>query len=50
LKSDIGETKNLASILPEKTATLKAMLNEWVTKNYNKKLEPNPNWNGKDLK
>jgi arylsulfatase A-like enzyme len=50
LKSDIGETKNLASILPEKTAALKEMLNNWVTKNYNKKLEPNPNWNGKDLK
>ncbi|WP_310560556.1 sulfatase [Flavobacterium sp.] len=50
LKSDIGETKNLASSLPEKTAALKAMLNNWVTKNYNKKLEPNPNWNGIDLK
>ena len=50
LKSDIGETKNLASILPEKTAVLKGMLNEWVTKNYNKKLEPNPKWNGNDLK
>ena len=50
LKSDIGETKNLASTLPEKTTILKAMLNEWVTKNYNKKLEPNPKWNGNDLK
>ena len=50
LKSDIGETKNLATALPEKTAALKGMLNEWVTKNYNKKLEPNPNWNGKNLK
>jgi arylsulfatase A-like enzyme len=50
LKSDIGETKNLAIALPEKTAALKGMLNEWVTKNYNKKLEPNPNWNGIDLK
>jgi hypothetical protein len=25
-------------------------LNDWVTKNYTKKLEPNPKWNGKDLK
>lgn len=50
LKSDIGETKNLATTLPEKTAALKGMLNDWVTKNYNKKLEPNPNWNGADLK
>ena len=50
LKSDIGETKNLASTLPEKTATLKEMLNNWIAKNYNKTLEPNPNWNGKDLK
>lgn len=50
LKSDIGETKNLATILPEKTAELKKMLNNWIAKNYNKKLEPNPNWNGKDLK
>ena len=50
LKSDIGETKNLASTLPEKTAELKGMLNNWVTNNYNKKLEPNPKWNGIDLK
>lgn len=50
LKSDIGETKNLVSILPEKTAELKDMLNNWITKNYNKKLEPNPTWNSKDLK
>lgn len=50
LKTDLGETKNLASTLPEKAAELKAMLNEWVTKNYNKKLEPNPTWNGSDLK
>lgn len=50
LKSDIGETKNLSSTLPEKTAALKEMLNGWVTNNYNKKLEPNPNWNGKNLK
>ena len=50
LKSDIGETKNLASSLPEKTAGLKVMLNDWVTKNYNKKLETNPKWNGIDLK
>jgi arylsulfatase A-like enzyme len=50
LKSDIGETKNLATTLPEKTAALKTMLSNWVTKNYNKKLEPNPKWNGKDLK
>jgi arylsulfatase A-like enzyme len=50
LKTDIGETKNLASSLPEKTAGLKAMLNDWVTKNYNNKLESNPNWNGSDLK
>jgi arylsulfatase A-like enzyme len=50
LKIDIGETKNLATSLPEKTAALKTMLNEWVAKNYNKKLEPNPTWNGSDLK
>lgn len=50
LKSDIGETKNLVSILPEKTAELKGMLNNWVAKNYNKKLEPNPTWNESDLK
>ncbi len=50
LKTDIGETKNLATSLPEKTAELKAMLNSWIAKNYNKKLEPNPNWNGTDLK
>lgn len=50
LKSDIGETKNLATTLLEKTATLKAVLNEWVTKNYNKKLQPNPSWNRSDLK
>jgi arylsulfatase A-like enzyme len=50
LKSDIGETKNLASKFPEKTLVLKEMLNGWISKNYNKKLESNPNWNGKDLK
>lgn len=50
LKSDIGETKNLASTLPEKTAELKEMLNSWISKNYNRTLEPNPNWNGIDLK
>ena len=50
LKSDIGETKNLAAVFPEKTALLKSMLNDWITKNYNKNLEPNPTWNGADLK
>ena len=50
LKSDIGETKNLAKALPEKTIRLKELLNKWVTNNYNKKLEPNPSWNGIDLK
>lgn len=50
LKSDIGETKNLATALPEKTAELKLLLSNWIAKNYSKKLEPNPNWNGKDLK
>jgi arylsulfatase A-like enzyme len=50
LKADIGETKNLASTLPEKTVALKEMLNNWISKNYNKKLEPNPKWNGSDLK
>jgi arylsulfatase A-like enzyme len=50
LKTDIGEAKNLATVLPEKTAALKGMLNTWIAKNYNKKLEPNPNWNGSDLK
>lgn len=50
LKSDIGETKNLAATMPEKTEALKVMLNNWVTKNYDKKLEPNPKWNGSDLK
>jgi arylsulfatase A-like enzyme len=50
LKSDIGETKDLASKLPEKTLALKAILNNWIAKNYDKKLEPNPKWNGNDLK
>jgi arylsulfatase A-like enzyme len=50
LKSDIGETKNLITVLPDKTSELKNLLNDWVTKNYTKKLEPNPKWNGKDLK
>ncbi len=50
LKSDLGETKNLASTLPEKAASLKEMLNDWIAKNYDKKLEPNPTWNGSDLK
>ena len=50
LKLDIGETKNLDTILPEKTAELKEMLNNWIGKNYNKSLEPNPKWNGNDLK
>lgn len=50
LKSDIGETNNIATSLPEKVKELKEMLNNWITKNYNKKLEPNPNWNRKDLK
>jgi arylsulfatase A-like enzyme len=50
LKSDIGETKNLTATLPEKTVALKRMLNDWVSKNYNKKLEPNSSWNGSDLK
>ena len=50
LKFDIGETKNLASNMPEKTAELKKLLNDWIAKNYNKKLEPNPKWNGGDLK
>lgn len=26
------------------------MFNTWIAKNYNKKLEPNPKWNGIDLK
>lgn len=50
LKKDIGENKNLVTVLPEKTAELKKILSDWVTKNYSKKLEPNPKWNGKDLK
>lgn len=50
LKKDIGETKNLVTVLPEKTAELKKLLNDWVTKNYSKNLEPNPKWNGIDLK
>ncbi|MCF8321603.1 MAG: sulfatase [Flavobacterium sp.] len=50
LKSDIGETTNLASALPEKLEVLKKLLNDWVTKNYTKNLEPNPKWNGIDLK
>lgn len=50
LKTDIGETKNLAASMPEKTTELKLMLNKWIANNYNKKLEPNPNWNGVDLK
>jgi arylsulfatase A-like enzyme len=50
LKSDIGETNNIATSLPEKVKELKAMLNNWIAKNYYKKLEPNPDWNGCDLK
>lgn len=50
LKLDIGETKNLVAALPEKTSELKGMLNNWIAKNYTKTLEPNPTWNGKDLK
>lgn len=50
LKKDIGENKNLVTVLPEKTAELKKILSDWVTKNYSKKLEPNPKWNGIDLK
>lgn len=50
LKTDIGETKNIASTLPEKTTELKEMLNNWIAKNYNKTLEPNPTYNGSDLK
>lgn len=50
LKTDIGETKNLAASMPTKTNELKAMLNTWIAKNYNKTLEPNPKWNGTDLK
>ena len=50
LKTDIGETKNLAVSMPTKTTELKAMLHNWVAKNYNKTLEPNPKWNGIDLK
>lgn len=50
LKTDIGETKNLVASMPEKTTELKSMLNNWIAKNYNKKLEPNPNWNHSDLK
>lgn len=50
LKSDIGETNNLASTLPEKAAILKEMLNNWIAKNYNKTLKPNTTWNGSDLK
>ncbi len=50
LKTDIGETKNLAASLPQKVNELKALLNNWIVKNYNKKLEPNPKWNGSDLK
>jgi arylsulfatase A-like enzyme len=50
LKTDIGEAKNLAATMPEKTTELKTMLNNWIIKNYNKELEPNPKWNGIDLK
>jgi arylsulfatase A-like enzyme len=50
LKNDIGETKNLAASLPQKVNELKGLLNNWVAKNYNRKLEPNPKWNGIDLK
>ncbi|WP_310378870.1 sulfatase [Flavobacterium sp.] len=50
LKSDVGETKNLVATLPEKTAVLKKLLNEWLAKSYTKTLEPNPTWNRGDFK
>jgi arylsulfatase A-like enzyme len=50
LKSDIGETKNIATAMPEKVKELQALLHSWVSKNYNKKLDPNPKWNRVDLK
>lgn len=50
LKRDIGETKNLVVSLPKKATELKSMLNNWIANNYNKKLKPNPSWNGSDLK
>jgi len=49
LKSDIGETKNLTAIFPKKAAELKEILNNWITKHYDKELIENPKWNKKDL-
>lgn len=45
LTKDISEKKNLMNELPEKAEEMEKMLAEWLEKHYNKKLQPNPEWN-----
>ncbi|WP_298239004.1 sulfatase [uncultured Algibacter sp.] len=49
LKIDLGENNDIAVSEPEMTEKLKKMLLTWVSENYDRKLEENPNWNKKDV-
>ncbi len=49
VKEDIGETKNLATSHPQKAEELKSLLTNWVSFNYDRALQPNPDWTKKDL-
>jgi len=46
LKDDIGETTDLASEMPEMTAKLSKMLDDWRQSVGAKFMDPNPEWDG----
>jgi len=45
LKSDLGESTNLAGVFPEKTKELSALLKEWQKEVKAEFAQPNPNFN-----
>jgi arylsulfatase A-like enzyme len=47
IKEDIGETRNLAETMPEKTEALRRMLIEWRKKINARMPRPNPDWDKK---
>ncbi len=47
LKDDIGETKDLSALMPEKTAALRKMLHSWRAEVDAKMMEPNPKYKQK---
>ncbi|MCG9972559.1 sulfatase [Christiangramia crocea] len=44
LENDISEKNNLIEELPEKAEMMKLMLSNWLDKNYDRELKPNPEW------